>query len=199
MPSCFSTGRLAICSASRCDLEGDRARIVGIEQRHVAHRIGRDADQIARAIGDLRIDQVEQHVEIGGARLLHAEMAHEAAGVDAALQPAADFEEAPAGDAVHVLLRQAGNAGDGLQRHVGALEDFGLVKRPAPILQLLAEFDDDAPGVAESRSRMTEAVRCEARASATAEPYSSSLNKAALRKACGVSGAFGFCVPRPSR
>ena len=57
------------------------------------------------------------------------------------------------------------------KRRVGPLQDFGFVERRPVAFEFLAEFDDDAPGVADRRSRMAEAVRCEARASATAEPY----------------------------
>ena len=53
-------------------LKRHRARVEGVEQRHVAHRGERDADQRARAIGDLRIDEIEQHVEVMLGRLLIA-------------------------------------------------------------------------------------------------------------------------------
>ena len=78
MPSWRSTGSVAICFVDQRGLESDRARVEGVEQRHVAHRRQRDADQRARAIGDLRIDEVEQHVEVVLGRVLVRELAREA-------------------------------------------------------------------------------------------------------------------------
>ena len=108
------------------DLEGQRAGVEGIEHDHVAHRRQRQADQVARAIGDLAVGEIEQQVEIVGRGVRRRERRGEAAGVDAALDPPAHVEEAPAGDAVHVLLRQAGQRREGLQGLVGALEGLGL-------------------------------------------------------------------------
>ena len=58
----------------------------------------------ARAIGDLRVDEIEQHVEIVLGRVLVRELAREAAGVDAALDAAAELVKNPAGAAVEVLV-----------------------------------------------------------------------------------------------
>ncbi len=110
-------------------LKRDRARIEGVEQRHVAHRRERDADQRARAIGDLRIDEIEQHVEIVLGRLLMRELARQPAGVDAALDAPAEFVEYPARAAVEVLVEQAGERGDRGQRFVDTVEDLAI--RPA--------------------------------------------------------------------
>ena len=129
----------------RRDLERDRARIVGIEHRQVAHRRQRRADQIARAIGDLAIDQRQQDVEVFVAGFVIGELPREARGVDGALDAAAHVEEAPAGGAIHVFLRQAGEACQFLQRQFGGADDAVVVVDLQG--EALHHLGDDLPGV----------------------------------------------------
>src|SRR4051812_43000322 len=98
------------------DLERRRTRIERIEQHHVAHRTRRDAAHVARAVGDLRINEIERHFEIVGGCAMQSEIAGEPERVDAALDALAEIEKMPSGEPVHILLCEAGNRIEDLQR-----------------------------------------------------------------------------------
>ncbi len=127
------------------DLKRHRARIIGIEHGEVAHRRQRRADQIARTIGDLAIDQRQQNVEVFVAGLVIGELPREPRGVDGALGAAAHVEEAPACGAIHVFLRQAGEACQFLQRQFGGADDAVIVVDLQG--ETLHHLGDDLPGV----------------------------------------------------
>ena len=112
------------------DLEGNRARIKGIEHDHVAHGVESHAHEITRAVGDLQVDKIEQDVEIVGRRVAAREMAGKAAGIDAPLDPPASVEDAPAGAANHVFLGKTRDRRDCPQSGVGTLESLGLGEWP---------------------------------------------------------------------
>ena len=95
----------------RRDLEADRTRIERVQHHQVADRGQRHADQVAGAIGDLAVDQVEQQVEVVQGGVVIGQAAHHAAGVHAALDAAAHIQKAPAGDPVHVFRCQARQGG----------------------------------------------------------------------------------------
>ena len=130
-----------------------------------------DAHQIARTVGDLRIDEIEQDVEIVGRRVAAREMAGESARIDAPLDPPASIEDTPAGAANHVFLGEARDRGEGPQSRVGALESLGLGERP---LRLDGEVAIEVPischVSVESRSRMKDAARRASRTSDREEP-----------------------------
>ena len=156
----------------RDDLEGDRARVERIEQRHVAHRRQRDADQIARAIGDLGIDEVEQDVEIVVVGVVAGELARQAAGVDAALDAPAHVEKTPAGAAVHVFVDQAAkaprsrSAPSSMQSRIS-----GFAERPFGRFEMVDSSRPISCQVSgDRRSRMTDAAWRAARAIDSAEP-----------------------------
>ena len=104
--------------------------------------------QVARAIGDLRIRQVEQGIE-GFARCVSLrELPGEAAGTDAAFQPSPDVEEAPARAAHHVFLAEAGEGGERLEGPVGDLVGLAL-RRLASMTggELVLQIAEQAPGI----------------------------------------------------
>ena len=70
--------------------------------------------------------RLEQHVERASRCVPGGECPHKAAGLHRALDAAAEFEKAPAGELRHVLLRQSGERGDDGQRGFDAL-DHGAV------------------------------------------------------------------------
>ncbi len=105
-------------------LKRHRARIERIEKRHVAHWRQRHADQGARTVGDLRVDEIEQHVEIVFGGVLAGELARQSASVDAAFDASAELVKNPACATVEVLVEQAGERGDGGQRLVDAVDDL---------------------------------------------------------------------------
>ena len=126
-------------------LERDRARIIRVEHHEIAHRRQQRADQIARAIGDLAVDQRQQHVEVVLAGLVIGELAGEAHGVDGALGAAAHVEETPAGGAVHVFLREAGKARELPQDQFGRGHDAVVVVDLEG--EVFRHFGDDLPGI----------------------------------------------------
>ena len=88
------------------DLIGDRARIVRVQHHEVDHRrLGRD-HHIALPVGELAVGKLQQHVEAAQRRLNFGEAADETAGLQRALDAAAEFEKPPAGKLGHVFLRQ---------------------------------------------------------------------------------------------
>ncbi len=129
----------------RLHLEGDRARIIGVEHREVADRRERRRDQIARAVGDLAVHQRQQDIEVLVGGLVIGELPREAQGVDGALGAAAHFEEAPAGGPVHVLLGKAREARQFLQGQFRRAQDAVIV------VDLFGEprrhLGDDLPGI----------------------------------------------------
>ena len=73
----------------------------------------------------------------------------EAAGVDPALDPPAHIEEAPARASVHVLLCQAGQGGEDLQRAFNLLENFCLRQQiPCAVEKATVQVEQQSPEVA---------------------------------------------------
>ena len=90
------------------ELKRHRARIVRIEHDEVDDGCARRDHEVALPIGDLAIGKLEKHFEATVGRAGEREGAHQAAGDDASLDAAAEFEEAPARKLRHVFLRQPG-------------------------------------------------------------------------------------------
>ena len=68
-------------------------------------------------MGHDAVADLEQHFERAVGRILAGQPGDDAGDLDAALEAAADLEEAPAGEAVHVLVDEAGEAGELAQQH----------------------------------------------------------------------------------
>ena len=95
-------------------LEGERARIAVVEHDEVEHRRRLELAEIARAVGDRAVAQLqgEPHGGVPVDRRMAERLQRAGHDVLGALQPAAEIEEAPAGAARHVLLGQPRQDGD---------------------------------------------------------------------------------------
>ena len=111
--------RAASRSAARisADLEQHRARIERIEHQEVDGALRAGAHRVAAAVGHHAVADLEQHFERAVGRILARQPADDAGDLDAALEAAADLEEAPAGEAVHVLVDETGEARELAQQH----------------------------------------------------------------------------------
>ena len=63
-------------------------------------------------MGHDAVADLQHHVERSVRRIFARQPAERARDLDAALEPSSDFEKAPAGEAVHVLVQQAGKSGE---------------------------------------------------------------------------------------
>ena len=89
-------------------LEEDRAWVERIERQKVGHRQARCVDVVAAAVGHDAVADFEQHVERAIGRLGTGHMAEKPRHVQPALDIAPERQEAPAGEAIHVLVHEAG-------------------------------------------------------------------------------------------
>src|SRR5688572_2979466 len=98
-----AAGELFDLLAELGDLEDHRARVERIEHQEVDRALYARMHRVAPAMRHDAIADLEQHLERPIRRVLARQPGGDAGDLDAALEPAADLQEAPAGEAVHVL------------------------------------------------------------------------------------------------
>ncbi|MPL73748.1 hypothetical protein SDC9_19554 [bioreactor metagenome] len=98
-------------------LEQDRARVVGVEGEQIDDGIARGLDPVAALVGDDAVGDLDRHVERALGRLGIGEGGQERGERIRPLKRAAEAEEAPAREAIHVLVHETGKAGDLAQKH----------------------------------------------------------------------------------
>ncbi len=103
-PRSPASGRCAISFFSRSSWNSTERGLSGSSARR-STRLRRPAQRVLAPVGHDAVADLQHHVERTVRRILARQPGERAGDLDAALQPAADLEEAPAGEAVHVLVR----------------------------------------------------------------------------------------------
>ena len=83
-----------------------------VEDEEIDIGVGAGAHRIAAAMGHDAVADLEQHVERAFGSGLAGAPGDDAGDLDAAFEAAADLEEAPTGEAVHVFVHEAREAGE---------------------------------------------------------------------------------------
>ncbi len=124
-------GQFRQMAGDRVDLEGDRARIVGIEGREIDDRHPRRRHHIARAVGDLAVGEFEEKIEAARRRPRQTELAHEAGGGECPFRRRpSSRKRQPASRFMFSWARPEKAASD-FQRRVGPLEGVALAEASA--------------------------------------------------------------------
>ncbi len=112
VPPLPAPGSRPISSFSRSSWNSTERGLSGSSAKRSTTRAASGLDGVLAAMGHDAVADLQHHVERAVRRVLARQQAEHAGDVDAAFEPAADLEEAPAGEAVHVLVQQAGEAGE---------------------------------------------------------------------------------------
>ncbi len=95
----------------RVELEDDRTRIERVERQKVKDADTAGIDAVLPPVSHDAVADLQQHFQRPLGRIMVRQGRQNACHLDAALKPAADFEEAPAGKAIHVFMHETGEPG----------------------------------------------------------------------------------------